>query len=295
VSGVAINILGFGGARFLSSIAYSAETGGGVTQSPIVPGHIGTFTFPVLSGGRLFGWKSPDILGSLEDKRWFFVSDAAGALHGLTGNLSFLTIIAVALVPFSWWLLWRTRFGLRLRSVGENPSAAESLGVPVYTMKYLGVTISGALAGLAGAFLALVSTSLYKEGQTANRGFIGLAAMIFGNWRPAGIAAGAGLFGFADALQLRSNDAVHSLLLFVGVIVGVFAILALRRRALLRTGLLFAVAAGFIVWYFATDKVPEQFVFCTPYVVTLVVLASASQRLRPPAADGLRYRKGQIT
>jgi hypothetical protein len=108
----------------------------------------------------------------------------------------------VLLVPLSFFVLWRTAFGLRLRSVGENPVAADSLGVPVYRLKYAAVVASGAFAGLGGA--ALVVGSIYREGQTAGRGFIGLAAVIFGNWRPGGLAAGAGLFGYADALQLRA-------------------------------------------------------------------------------------------
>ena len=113
-------------------------------------------------------------------------------------------------------MLWRTAFGLRLRSCGENPVAAESLGVNVYQYKYIAVIISGALAGLGGAFLAIVAAGIYREGQTGGRGFIGLAAMIFGNWRPGGLAAGAGLFGYTDALQLRSGaEAVHALLLLV--------------------------------------------------------------------------------
>jgi simple sugar transport system permease protein len=294
VSGVAINTLGAGVARFLSSIAYTPETGGGVTQSPIVGGHIGKVSVPVLAGGDVFGWTSPDFFGWLEDKHWLVVSDLAGLLHALTGNISWLTLLAVALVPISYWLLWRTRFGLQLRSVGENPAAAESLGVPVYTMKYVAVTISGALAGLGGAFLALISAGIYKEGQTGGRGFIGLAAMIFGNWRPAGVAVGAGLFGFADALQLRSLVAVHALLLLVGVGVALFALRAFRQGRVPIGALLLAVAAVFLFWYSASDRVPEQFVFFTPHVVTLIVLASATQRLRMPTADGLNYRKGQV-
>src|SRR5207247_9230214 len=98
------------------------------------------------------------------------------------------------------------------------PMAAESLGVPVYTMKYLGVFISGCLAGLGGAFLVLESAGIYREGQTGGRGFIGLAALIFGNYRPGGVAAAAGLFGYAQALQLRSDKAIHGLLLFVAIV-----------------------------------------------------------------------------
>ena len=87
------------------------------------------------------------------------------------------------LIPATYLLLWRTAFGLRLRSCGENPAAADSLGVPVYRMKYIAVVISGALAGLGGVFLVFVA-GIYRENQTNGRGFIGLAALIFGNWRP---------------------------------------------------------------------------------------------------------------
>jgi len=294
VSGVAINILGGGVARFLSSLAFTAENGGGITQSPIISGELAKFSVPVLAGGDLFGWHSPDALGSLERHHWVLVSDVAGLLRGLTVNISLLTVLCLALFPFSAWLLWRTRFGLRLRSVGESPSAAETLGVDVYRMKYYGVVISGALAGLAGAFLVLVSSGLYKEGQTGGRGFIGLAAMIFGNWRPAGVAAGAGLFGFADALQLRSNANTHALLLFVGLAVAGMALFRAVRQQWIRAAIAAVVAAGFLIWYAATDHVPEQFVSFTPHVVTLIVLATASQRLRMPAADGLPYRKGEL-
>ena len=117
------------------------------------------------------------------------VSDVAGLLGGLVTNLTPLVVIGFALVPISYYLLWRTRFGLRLRSCGENPVAAESLGVNVYRYKYIGVVVSGALAGLGGAALVLNPGQLgYLEGQTGGRGYIGLAAMIFGNWR-AGRAA----------------------------------------------------------------------------------------------------------
>ena len=87
------------------------------------------------------------------------------------------------LIPATYLLLWRTAFGLRLRSCGENPAAADSLGVPVYRMKYIAVVISGALAGLGGVFLVFIA-GIYRENQTNGRGFIGLAALIFGNWRP---------------------------------------------------------------------------------------------------------------
>jgi simple sugar transport system permease protein len=172
--------------------------------------------------------------------------------------------------------------------------AAESLGVNVYLMKYAAVLASGAFAGIGGAFLAIVAGNGYREGQTAGRGFIGLAAMIFGNWRPGGLAAGAGLFGYTDALQLRrGGESVHALLLLVGVLLLAFAVwLAIRRQVLAATIAAF-VGGLFLVWFGLTDVLPEQFTTMTPYVTTLLVLALASQRLRMPAADGQPYRRGQ--
>ena len=294
VSGVAVNILAAGVTRFLSVIAFTGH-GGGATQSPQVTSNLPNLTVPVLAGGEPFGWQSPDLLGWFERQHWFLVSDVAALFRGFMAELSILTVITLLLVPATYFFLWRTRLGLRMRSAGENPVAAESLGVPVYTMKYVGVLISGALAGLAGAFLVLEAAGIYREGQTGGRGFIGLAAMIFGNWRPTGVAAAAGLFGYAESLNLRSAQAVHALLLFVAI-----ALLGLAIWYLIRGRISAGVLAGAIgvlvfMWYTVTEDVPRQFIFITPYVATLLVLAVASQRLRPPAADGLPYRRGQQT
>jgi len=287
VSGVAINLLGAGIAQYLSTVAYGdgAIPGAGPTQSAIVD-PVPLVSLPVLSSG-------PDLLGRLERTHLPVLGDLAGVLRGLTADVSVLTLLAVLLVPISFAVLWHTAFGLRLRSVGENPVAAESLGVPVYRLKYIAVVISGALAGLGGA--ALVTGSIYREGQTAGRGFIGLAAVIFGNWRPGGLAAGAALFGYADALQLRAGSAVRALLLLVALLLVVVAVRqALRRRIPLAVaGLVLGLA--FLLWYLAVDTVPSQLVGFTPHLVTLLVLAVASQRLRPPAADGQPYRRGQQT
>ena len=285
VSGVAINLLGPGVARFLSSLIFTEKAGGGVTQSPQVT-QPDTFTVPLLSDG----------LRSVENQDIFLVSDAAGILGGLVTGVSWVTVLALALIPASIYALWRTKFGLRLRSCGENPYAAESLGVNVYLYKYLGVVISGGLAGLGGAFLALVASNFYREGQTGGRGFIGLAAMIFGNWRPGGLAVGAGLFGFTDALQLRQGEtSVHALFLALAMGLAVFGVYLLVSGTR-RTGIVTLVlAVGLLVVYLATDTVPQQFTTATPYVTTLLVLALASQRLRMPAADGLTYRKGTAT
>jgi ABC-type uncharacterized transport system permease subunit len=290
VSGVAINILAAGVTRFLSVVAYTNVPGAGITQSPAVRGHIPDVNVPFLSGG----FNSPDVLGWLEHRHWFLISDTSALLRGLTSHLSWLTVAAVALIPLSYWILWKTSFGLRLRSVGEHPVAAESLGVPVYRMKYVAVTISGALAGLGGAFLVVEEAQIYREGQTAGRGFIALAALIFGNWRPGGVAGGAGLFGYAEALQLRSDTAIHGFLLFLAIALALATGWFLYRRRRVTGAVVAALAIGLFVWYVLSTKVPDEFITITPYVVTLLVLAIATQRLRPPAADGRPYRKGQV-
>jgi simple sugar transport system permease protein len=233
-------------------------------------------------------------LGSIANLNWFFISDFASILRGLTGDVSYVTVIAISFVPLAYFILWRTAFGLRLRSAGEAPTAAESLGVNVYAMKYAGVLISGGLAGLGGGFLAIVAASNYQENQVAGRGYIGLAALLFGNYRPGGLLAGAGLFGFADALQLRDSTAIHALLLFI---VAILAFVAFRKFKTAKhvSAALSLASAGFTLWfYFTVDELPGQLVTMTPYIATILVMALASQRLRMPAADGMPYRRGGL-
>lgn len=282
VSGVAINILGLGSMRFLSSVLYTADTGGGATQSPRIQDFIGTFSVPLLS----------DWFNALSDKDWFFLSDVAGIFAGVTTRVSWLTFWALLLIPLSWWLLWRTAWGLRLRSAGENPWAAESLGVPVLRMKYWGVLISGALAGLGGAYLVVVQAGIYREGMTAGRGFIGLGALIFGNYNPFGLLAGAGIFGYSDALRLRQNS-VHGILLLIAIGLLLLALYSLMKKKWEPAGLQGVFALLFFIWWFTTDDVPGQIVTATPYIITLLVLSLATQRLRMPAADGAQYRRGE--
>ncbi|MCM2389320.1 ABC transporter permease [Streptomyces albipurpureus] len=287
ISGIAINILAVGFTTYFAKLWFNSPEalakGGSPKQSP--PSEpITTITVPGVS----------DWLGDIEKHHWFFVSDIAGVLRGLVTNLSLLTIVAVLLFVLTFLVLWKTSFGLRLRSCGENPIAAESLGVNVYKYKYIAVIVSGGMAGLGGAFLALVTSNIYNEGQTGGRGYIGLAAMIFGNWRPGGLAMGAGLFGFADALQLRNGgQSVHALLLLLVVILAGIALWKLYRKSYRTAAISGVIAAGVLVWYLGTDTVPTEFVTATPYVVTLLVLSLSAQRLRMPKADGMRYRKGQ--
>ena len=293
VSGVAINIIAAGLVRYLSTLLYQGGSWPGPSQSPGIES-ISLNGLPVLSGGHYFGWKSPDLLGSIANLNWFFVSDMASILRGLTGDVSYVTVVAISFVPLAYFILWRTAFGLRLRSAGEAPVAAESLGVNVYAMKYAGVLISGGFAGLGGGFLAIVAASNYQENQVAGRGYIGLAALLFGNYRPGGLLAGAGLFGFADALQLRDSAAIHALLLFI---VAILAFVAFRKfkAGKQMSAILSLAAAGFTLWfYFAVDELPGQLVTMTPYIATILVMALASQRLRMPAADGIPYRRGGL-
>jgi len=293
VSGVAINIIAAGLVRYLSTLLYQGGSWPGPSQSPGIE-TISLNGLPILSGGQYFGWKSPDLLGAIANLNWFFISDFAAILRGLTGDVSYVTIVAISFVPLAYFILWRTAFGLRLRSAGEAPTAAESLGVNVYAMKYAGVLISGGLAGLGGGFLAIVAASNYQENQVAGRGYIGLAALLFGNYRPGGLLAGAGLFGFADALQLRDSAAIHALLLFIVVILLFVAFRKFKGGKQL-SAVLSLASAGFTLWFFfAVDELPGQLVTMTPYIATILVMALASQRLRMPAADGMPYRRGGL-
>ncbi|MEA2435309.1 MAG: ral nucleoside transport system permease protein [Actinomycetota bacterium] len=177
VSGVVINVVAIGIARFLSQIFF-----GQATQSdPGIP-DLSTIDIPLLSSlpwglGRAFENMSPVV------------------------PVAFLLTIPAIFV------LNRTRFGLRLRSAGENPDAARTLGVRVAPLRYAGVAISGALAGFAGAFLAIEINGLFREGQTQGLGYIALAALILGNWNPTRLMLGSLLFGIAQAVPLRLNHA----------------------------------------------------------------------------------------
>lgn len=287
VSGVAINLLGAGTGSYLAVRTFTGLPGGGPTQSPPLD------QLPFLSVPGLGDW----LLGIEKSGTWL-LADLAGILRALTTNVNALTIIGVLLLVFSGWFLWRTAIGLRLRSCGEAPYAAETLGVNVLRYKFLAVLVSGGLAGLAGGFLTLVASNLYREGQTGGRGYIGLAAMIFGNWRPGGLAAGAMLFGYADAIQLRGGgDVIHAYLLPIGLLLLGWGIWALVRRAEGRSlaGGLWRIGMALFVllWYSFTTAIPNEFTSMTPYIATLLVLAFSAQRLRMPAADGQVYRKGE--
>lgn len=283
VSGVAINLLGAGVAKYLSTLLF-APVSHNPRQSPKVP------SFDTYSAQPVADW-----LADLEKQQRYVVSDIAGILHGVLSGVSPLTMITILLVPISFVVLWHTRFGLRLRSCGENPVAAESLGVNVYLQKYIAVVISGGFAGLGGAALVLApGQNGYLENQTNGRGYIGLAAMIFGNWRPGGLLGGAALFGYADGLQtLTDGKTVLGLFYGISLLIWVIALVQLIRRKWI-VGLISIVVGGALyLLYLSIDSLPQELTTYLPHIVTIVVLAMSSQRLRMPAADGLIYRRGQ--
>jgi general nucleoside transport system permease protein len=298
VSGFAINIIAPGVARFMAGLLFVDENGAGIdggsiSNSPGMSSPIGRFTLPLLSGGDLFGWTTPDPMGWLEEKEWFAVSDVAGFVKGITSNLSLDIILTAGVFVASAFVLWRTPFGLRLRSAGERPSAADSLGVPVLRYRYYGMIISGGLAGLGGAVMVLFANR-YQENQVGGRGFLGLATLVVGNWRPAGVAAGAGLFGYFQGITLRTNpeQLVLALLLVAAIGLAVASLFAAVRQqwAPLLVGGIVSVGCGWL--YLVADRPNNQFVYITPYLVTLIMVSVRGQALRPPAQAGVPWRKG---
>ncbi|HET9248435.1 MAG TPA: ABC transporter permease [Actinomycetota bacterium] len=177
VSGVVINLVAIGLARFLSFIFFEQAT-----QSDPGGPHLARLDLPL-------------------------VSDIPGGLGAAFSNLSPMVIFAALLVIPVSFALYRTRWGLRLRSAGENPEATRSLGVAVAPLRWEGVLLSGALAGLSGAYLAVEVVGNWREGQTLGLGFIALAALILSNWNPKRLMVVAFLFGFALAIPLRLADA----------------------------------------------------------------------------------------
>lgn len=299
VAGFAINILAPGIARFMANILFTTPEaqaqGGAITSSPGNSGSMGRFTVPFTSGGDLFGWTSPNLFGWIEDRGWFVISDLAAFALGLTSKVSYDVLIGIALFFAATYLLWRTPIGLRLRSAGERPAAADSLGVSVARMRYLGMGISGALAGMGGAVL-VISVNRYQEAQVAGRGFLGLATLIFGNWRPLGVAAGAGLFGYAQGITLRTTpeQVVRALLLAAAIALAFTALWTLTVHNVKAAGFAVLISLAVFWAYLAAERPNNQLVFVTPYVVTLVAVSVGARRLRPPAEEGIPWFKGQL-
>lgn len=285
VSGVAINLLAAGWARFLAGSLFKGRGSGSETNSPGFNVDVFTLRIPGMTDNGPFA--------DLENKHWPIISDAAGILRGGLGAWKFEQLVAIAMVPLIGWLIWRTRFGLRLRACGEMPSAPDSLGVNVYRIQYMGVALSGALAGLGGALLVLNNNGVYQESQTANRGFLGLSALIFGNWKPMGVLTGSALFGFFDSIQLTASGAVRGLYLAGAVAAALGAVLLFRKGIAQKAAASAALAVGLVIVFVSKAKLPEDLIKALPYFATLVVLTVFSRRLRPPASAGRTWRKGQ--
>ena len=302
ISGVAIILLAPAFARFMSERVFSGEAGGSISQSPRVEG-LPDISLPFVAGGQIGDWKSPNLFATIANADIPWISDIASVLLGLTSGMSLFTLLALLCVPLSAWVLLRTRFGLRLRICGENPTAGETLGVNIYLHKYLGVVISGALAGLAGGFIVLELTGIYRGGQTTGRGFIGLAALIFGNWKAIGVLLGSLLFGYPFGLSLvdfessagggtTSGVATRSLLLVIAISLAALGVWAWRADRKVDTGLAAILAAIALIWYLATDTAPAWLPGTMPYVLVLIVLVFGAQKLRPPVAAGKPFRHG---
>jgi simple sugar transport system permease protein len=167
-------------------------------------------------------------------------------------EVSVVSLAALLVVLATRYVLYGTPFGLRLRAVGEKPDAADAAGVRVLRLRYTAVILSGVLAGVGGAYLSIGQSSLFTRNMTAGRGFIALAALIFGKWRPVQTMLACVLFGFADALTIQ-----------------------MQGVARLPSG----------------EDVPVQFIQMIPYIVTIVVLAGFIGHSRAPAALGVPYQK----
>ncbi|RWD67521.1 MAG: ABC transporter permease [Mesorhizobium sp.] len=169
----------------------------------------------------------------------------------LISGHSILVYFAFAMVPFTWWVLFRTRFGLRMRAVGENPAAVDTAGISVAWLRYRALICTGILTGVAGAYLSMVQNGGFVKDMTAGKGYIALAALIFAKWKPVNAMFACLLFGFLDAAAIRLQG---SPLPIIG-------------------------------------KVPVQFMQALPYVLTVVLLAGFIGKAIPPRAGGVPYVK----
>jgi ABC-type uncharacterized transport system permease subunit len=294
VSGFAINILAPGVARFMAGELFAQEPGGSITNSPGNDGRLPTFTMPILSGGDLFGWKSPDMFGWFERRHWLLIGDIAGILRGLTRAVSLDVIFGIGLIVLGWAIIWHTPFGLRLRSAGEKPQAPDSLGVSVAKIRYAGMALSGAMAGFGGAILVLF-VNRYQENLTQGKGYLGLATLVSGNYTTSGIGIFSGLFGYATGVTFRNNpsDLVADLIWAAVFAFAIAVVISLIRRSYVPMAILLALAG--LAWYGAAtvNEPNNQVLYVFPYVVTLVVVAVRGGNLRAPAAEGIPYFRGQ--
>ncbi len=218
-----------------------------------------------------------------------------------------ITLMMLALVFILHVALFYTPWGLRTRAVGEHPKAADTVGIRVNAMRYLNTTLGGAMAGLAGAFITLESVGSFESGVMTNgRGFIALAVMISGNWRPINALVIAYIFGVSDALgvrlQLGDVNQLATLLIVAGLGMLVFGGLwglfrYLKEREQIPWVQVILVVAGVIFLIFPAiaeipdTEIPFQFLGLPPYILTIIIVAGLVGNVRPPAAEGKVYEK----
>lgn len=275
ISGTVINLLAFGITNFTANVYIDA---GGLVGLGVFPEiHIPVLAdLPIL--GRILFQHQP------------------------------LVYLMLIMVGFLQYALFNTTWGLRTRAVGEHPRAADTVGVNVIRQRYVNVVLGGMLAGIGGAFLVLESVGRFQKLMTTGRGFIALAALIFGKWTSVGALGSAMLFGFAEALgvrlQLGDVNELEALVLVAGLGIALLAaawLIArlLRRnngrsvnRPILPVGLtgLALIAAAYLI-DFPTVQIPIQFLGLLPYIVTVLVLAGFVGRAIPPAAVGKPYER----
>jgi ABC-type uncharacterized transport system permease subunit len=212
------------------------------------------------------------------------------------------------LVAFLQYAVFHTPWGLRMRSVGEHPRAADTNGINVNRTRYINVILGGALAGMGGAIMVLENVARFQKLMTGGRGFIALAALIFGGWTPVGALGAALMFGFSEALgvRLQFGDVNHLYILvsMIGIAFTGIGLFWIARKYISRKkstqsnrtiilitliGLVTFIGANLIV--FPDIRIPIEFLGILPYVITILVLAGFVRRAKGPAAAGKPYEK----
>jgi simple sugar transport system permease protein len=229
VSGVAINMLALGLTALLGNVWYGE---GGRTPTVSGAARFQPIDFPLVETLR-----GVPILGPIY-------------AEVLSGH-NVLTYFAVLCVPLTAWIIYKTRFGLRLRAVGENPAAVDTAGISVASLRYRAVLVCGVLCGFAGTYLSVAQSAAFVPNMTAGKGYMALAALIFAKWRPWPCLAACLLFGFLDAFAIQ-----------------------MQGKSLPGIG-----------------QVPVQFILALPYILTVILLAGFIGSANPPRASGLPYVK----
>ncbi|MGZ4203564.1 MAG: ABC transporter permease [Thermoleophilaceae bacterium] len=270
VSGVGINLAAIG----LTSYLFAQIFG---SRAQIVVPTIGQLALPGLS-------KIPDFGSALFDHDW-------------TIYLAFL------LVPASWFLLFRTRWGLAIRGAGELPAAVDTAGISVKRVRWAGVLCAGGLAGLGGVNLTIVQVGIFHQEMTAGRGFLALVAVIFGRWRPLGVLAACLALGGMDALQLRLADqstvptAVWAVVAANGAAIAVFLALRWRhnrpRPVAFGLAVFVAVSGSVLAVVDPHIDLPDQLWRSVPFLFALIVLAGATTKAHMPSKLTLPYTRGE--